>query len=702
MSSRSGDFPGAREGGNGEGSASPFGKAGTQGRTSGGATGNGRSQARVLLDLARPAMLAHTPDKEAVARFPVQGHIATAELSSKAFDQWLRYLYYRKTGSAPRAESLKEAINTLKARAVFDGPEVEVFIRVGFDTRAGFGNDAWYLDLGGPDWSAVKLTASGWEVVASSPIWFLRPADMQALPVPTRGESVEALRPFLNLHKEGPPGRPAKPATSKTRRERRKALVAGTTPDDDLVLVIGYLLTAFHPNIPYFLLALIGTHGAGKSTAARVIQRMIDPCLAECEELPADSREIEIGARRHWLRSYDNTSPFGDKVGDSLCRLTTGGSRIDRTLFTNADEFLFRCRRPALLTGIMDVLTRPDLLSRALLWELEEIPPKRRKTEEDFWNDFTIARPGILGALLDAIVHGLGQPIPKLELPRMADAVRWVTRCEGALGWAPGTFAAACERNAASALNILMDDDPVVDAVRDLIAATAPRPDGSRLWEGLASALLETLRKQVGEGDYRSRGMPKTANKLSGALRRATSPLRQLGIFVYRQHTRRGGYVTIFVPISEPKSGNDSGKTSKAKPASRGAAPRPEHPSPSNSRKVSSLASLPSPSPQDQGVTKYEGDDNDDSGDKTEGLGDDTATGDTPPVSSPKRPKTSSSVTDRHASSAESSAKSRKSDDSDASDDKTPKFVGTPAAPPREPRKRRSHKAKKPAKRGRL
>jgi hypothetical protein len=571
-----------------------------------------RTQTQILLELAKDATLAHTADQVGLARYPMNGHIETAELESKRFKQWLRYLYYKETGSAPQSKSLDGAINTLIARAVFDGPEVATYIRVGFSDQT-----TWYLDRGGPDWSAIEITAAGWRLVASPPVWFIRPADIQALPEPSHGGSIEALRPFMNLRKQARPVR----AVAAAKRRRRKANGADETDgavgaDDDFVLSIGWMLCTFHPSISYPTMVLIGSQDAGKTTEERVHQRVMDPCVSETRELPTDPKEIAVGAQRHWIQPFDNSSPFKDNVNDALCRLATGGSRIDRELYTNGGEFLFHSRRPVILTGILDIVTRADLVSRAWIRELVSIPDEERRLDTEIWADFSLAHPSILGAFLDAVVHGLGQPmIRPRKLTRMADAIVWVSRCEAAFGWAPGTFNAACERNAANNLNILLGNDPVIEAVRTLLADLPPGPDGSKLWEGLTESLLAALRQKLGEGVYRSRGLPMRTNVLSGCLRRAAPALRKVGITAYTWHTMQGSRAVLFMAGPETGLRNHSAQTpssARAVRASQSAGETAEEVGVSKSAKTPSLSSSSSYGKQNQEVTKYPDDDDDD------------------------------------------------------------------------------------------
>jgi len=105
----------------------------------------------------------------------------------------------------------------------------------------------------------------------------------------------------------------------------------------------------------------------------------------------------------------------------------------------------------------------------------------------------------------------------------------------------------ACRRNARDSANIVLDSDLVAGAARDMMTRTDPRPDGSKLWEGLTSELLKQLRSTVGEASWRAGGMPKAANALSGYLRRATPALAKIGIIVRQRHVEGGGWVSIYI-----------------------------------------------------------------------------------------------------------------------------------------------------------
>jgi hypothetical protein len=240
------------------------------------------------------------------------------------------------------------------------------------------------------------------------------------------------------------------------------------------------------------------------------------------------------------------------------CTLPPGERRV-RQLFTDQDEVLFDAARPVILNGIEDVVSRPDLADRALFLTLPYLSEARRRPEHTLWQAFELLRPRLLGALLDALSHGL-HALPQVRLdrlPRMADFALWATACETSL-WPAGTFARAYADNRRGAIADAIDADPVAACVRELMAER-----GS--WAGCAADLL-----RVGADRSRNavivggRDWPKNPRALAGRLRRAQAFLRALGIEVAFTREGRAGsriiriYETIETAVSTV-SVNDNG-----------------------------------------------------------------------------------------------------------------------------------------------
>jgi hypothetical protein len=223
------------------------------------------------------------------------------------------------------------------------------------------------------------------------------------------------------------------------------------------------------------------------------------------------------------------------------------GSRV-RQLYTDQDEVLFDACRPAILNGIEDIVTRPDLADRAVFLTLEAIPEERRRPEQELWAQFESERAAILGALLDAVAHGLRQ-LPNVHLdrlPRMADFARWSTACETAI-WSAGTFWAAYCGNRDEAVVGVIEADPVASTVRAFMATRTE-------WTGTASELLGALAELVREMQRKNKSWPDTPRALAGRLRRAATFVRKIGIEVAFDREGRARTRTICL-TSAPESG---------------------------------------------------------------------------------------------------------------------------------------------------
>jgi hypothetical protein len=120
------------------------------------------------------------------------------------------------------------------------------------------------------------------------------------------------------------------------------------------------------------------------------------------------------------MLAFDNLSKLPASLSDTFCRLASGGRFAVRKLYTDDDEVLFQAARPVLLNGIEDVVCRADLANRAIFLNLAPIAEEQRRPEQKLWRDFEIARPRILGALLDAAAHGLRE-LPRVRLETAAD-----------------------------------------------------------------------------------------------------------------------------------------------------------------------------------------------------------------------------------------------------------------------------------------
>jgi hypothetical protein len=471
--------------------------------------GGKKSQATQLVGLvaASRVELFHDPNGEPFVTLPADQHLATVRLRSKAFRDWTCKRFYDACGKAPGSQAVTDALNVLAGKAVHEGAEHPVYVRV-----AGHGSKV-YLDLGDEHWRVVEIDTDGWQVVDRPPVKFRRAKAMRPLPVPVPGGTLaEELRPFLTVRKK------------------------------DWPLVLAWLVAALRPTGPYPVLGFHGEQGSGKSTQARVLRSLIDPNTAPVRAEPREARDLAIAANNGLVVSLDNVSYLPPWLSDALCRLSTGGGFATRTLYENDEETIFEGQRPAILNGIEEVATRPDLLDRSLLISLPAIPEDERSAEGDYWAAFERARPRALGALLDAVSAGL-RNLPGVHLdrlPRMADFALWGVACEHAMGLKPGAFLRAYAKNRDAANETALDASILAAPLRRFLE----QQDGDE-WTGTVSQLLECLTPFVSEQAARSREWPKRPHVLSGKLRRLAPNLRKAGVFIEFTHDGKSRKVTI-------------------------------------------------------------------------------------------------------------------------------------------------------------
>lgn len=359
----------------------------------------------------------------------------TLPVADERYVQVLRLRYTdNASGAIARQAWISNAVDQLKAIAMRDRPEHRVHLRVA--EHAG----KVFIDLADKDRNVVEVSADGWQLTQCAPVRFCRPASMLPLATPVRGGNISELRRFVNID------------------------------EHDWPLFVGGLVTMFHPTGPYPVMMFYGSPGSGKSLAAGRVQDLVDATIIGGTSDIQSEEDLLIVSRIRWLMSFDNLSVIDQRSSDILCRLSTGSAHARRKKYSDADASVFAAKRPTIITAVADVIKAPDLVDRALRFELPVIA--QRRPEQELRAEFAEARGRILGALLDGVASALrNRDTTKIDgLPRLADFAIWATAAEEGLGLVAGSVMEAYRENSAEATATILDE-PFARGIVDLAKA---------------------------------------------------------------------------------------------------------------------------------------------------------------------------------------------------------------------------------------
>ncbi len=475
---------------------------------SGGEGSEERNTAAELVELATKAGQLFFDETTDSGFLAVEGE--TMKIDSAACFRWLSYRYYRESGGSSASESaMKQAAVTLNGIALHDGKRERVFLRAGKHEETG----AYYLHGIGEKSRVVEVTATDWRLLEVAPVKFWRSGSAVPFPEPVAGGDIGRLWELVNI------------------------------PEAERLLVLAWMLEAWRPDTPFPGLELCGVQGSAKSSTQKRLRSLIDASSAPLRAAPKTVEDAFVSAGNNWLVSLDNVSHLSPGLQDAFCIMATDGAYAGRTLHTNTDETVITIKRPVMLSGINNVVTAQDLISRTVHIELPVIEGRRR-LESELDAAFNEAWPEIFGGLLDLFVKTLAM-LPETELPadalRMADFNHLGEAMARGLGHEPGAFTALYRGNYRESVQRAMESSPVAVAVAEM----AEESPYGLVFEGTYKELLEklTIRKTDNEG------WPKSEKGLANALKRQMPALQEVGVIVSPEtgpkQSKKGRRVTI-------------------------------------------------------------------------------------------------------------------------------------------------------------
>ncbi len=446
------------------------------------------SQANALLEalLSRGDLtLFHDEQNAGFVSLEIDDHREIWPCRGKAIKKWLSRESYQIQKKAPGSEVIKSILAVLEGKACFEGTEIKLEDRVAWRDR-----ELWY-DLTDREWRAIRINKSGWEIVNNPPILFKRYPHHKVQVMPAMDGDVKLFLKYINV----------------------------TNPEHRLLFLV-FLISCFIPGFPHVMLVIFGAQGSSKSTLSKLARLLVDPSIIDVASFPNSQKELIQALAHHHFLFFDNVSHISEEQSDTLCKAITGGGHVKRELYENDEDVIYSFMRCLGMNGINLVSTRPDLLERSLLIELERINPAERKTEKELYENFEKDLPSILGGVFDVLVKAIEiQPTIKINsYPRMADWTIWGCAIAEALGYTKEEFLLAYENNTAQQTEAILNENIVA-----MTLVSFMRDRQWQKWESNSSTLLEKLTahaKFENERIVYDRSWPKAPQALSRALNR--------------------------------------------------------------------------------------------------------------------------------------------------------------------------------------
>jgi|GEM_PF-4862103 len=433
---------------------------------------------------------------------------------AKPFRDYCRRLYKEKTGKILCQDTIKNVAEQIAAEIRANGDIKKSYVRI----ASGKINDL-YINLANSKGEAIHVTSDGWSIVENPPVFFREGAGSLPLPYPEKGGSLEPLKFFINC------------------------------TDDELLLVVGFLIICFHPEGPYCVLVIEGGEGSAKTTTCFFIKSIVDPNRTPYRSLTHQEKDLFISTKSQHLLTFDNVSYIKQGQSDILCRIITGGSFGNRKLYSDDDESVLHAINPVIINGISNLVLSPDLVSRSIEIQLQsfkkdedaksELDPlntgddqsnsgnsPRENTGREYEDinslneSFQKYHPSILGALMDLLSNALkNYKINKIPIrDRLVSQLRWVTAAfTGSHN--RERFLEIYRRYRSSAESKAVSDDLIAEKLYEIVAVTGK-------WEGIVTELFRLLLNNEPESSslYKSPYL-KHPQALSSYLRRKTNIL---------------------------------------------------------------------------------------------------------------------------------------------------------------------------------
>ena len=449
-----------------------------------------KGQIDILIDIVEDIETYRTSMDETYVTIQIREN--NVNVKSERFKKWIVSQFYNIESKIPTNDNIAKIILLLESRAMNEVNEVLV------ERRCATVDNCIYYDLKDDSCNVVKVSRDGWEIIKDPPVIFARTKKMYRQVTPERNGNLDILDKWFRYKDE-----------------------------NHLILQKVILVASLIPNIARPIQVLHGEKGSSKTSTMKLVRDIIDPAIVPVVSIPKTIDDLAVYISKNYVPCFDNIDTISNQVSDLLCIAVTGGGHTKRKLYTDDEEQVMFFQRFIVLNGINVVATRPDLLDRCILLELERIPPNERKEEKVLREEFEKDKPIILGAIFETLSKAMSiyDQVELNNLGRMADFTRWGYAIAEVLGIGGDKFLEAYLNNQNNANIEALESHPVGFAMYKFM-------EDKTVWSGSPTKLLSELEIVAGfeKIDTTNSNWAKTPNVLSRRLNEIKSNLLDVGI----------------------------------------------------------------------------------------------------------------------------------------------------------------------------
>lgn len=386
-----------------------------------------------------------------------------------------------------------------------------------------------YLEyfLGDKESRRVIINKNGWSIKNKGRYCFVKPTSLKQQCLPDQAGDLLLLDKYINLS------------------------------IDDLTLLKIHIIQMFMDCSTHFATVLSSKKGTGKTTLSRVIRELVDPSVSSVVSTPSNIGDFQNLLSNSKVCVLDNSAVFSQEISDLICGAITGTTLTARKLYTNLGQVTVSLKSNVIVNGIDIISPKSDLVERSLCYTLLPIDYQNRKTDTEFWEEFSMDKPKILGAIFDVLSKAIAsRDSVKLNgRHRMADAYEDMAAIAVAMGVGVERFEEIFDNNITNLQKQFAEGNIVIEAIKTCMDAV-----GTNIIEGAGGEVFKRLRMSC-YGEYGN--FPKGPSSLSRYLNSETEALAVAGLSFVRKKEHDN---TKFIITRNSKGeGKKDGGTSNTK-----------------------------------------------------------------------------------------------------------------------------------------